>query len=619
VQAAADEGLGLFGVLAADSAEALALEDTYSEREKAEITANCYELVLTLADAVSQDLPGQTAEDSRDRVERALRLLDRAGKIEPPGQGYHMRRQGYLARLGDGPAAKAEQEQAAAIKPASASEYYLLADAWYQRGDLKQAVVNYENALRLQPNHFWAECYLAVAYLRLQCPGEARASLTARLGQRPGLPWLYLLRGIACGLLGEGSDADVAAAEADFQKALDLNPTDDARYAIYVNRAVLWTRQDRCEAAVADLERAIALKPNQYQADVDLAQAYQKQKKWQKAAEALGRAIQLKRDLAELYRDRAWLRLALGQADAALKDFAQAIQLEPSDAAALAADQTGRARILLDDKRYQDAVGACDASLQADPHYAEAHLLRGRALFELKQFEEALHAIDRYFEKGQPAAEAYRIRAAARARLGALPEAIADFTEAIGLQPDSALSAQRGFVYVLCESWKLALHDFDEALRRDRENGDAYNGRGYTRARLGQWAEAIADAEEALRRKPTNPEMVYGLACTYAQVAGRSKPAPGQTNAPDRARARGRALELLRRTLAALSPTERSAFWRERIATDTDLDPIRQDPRNRGAAAGGAGLAGDVAEALSQDRGGGDPWRPGCRTPRGLA
>ena len=51
---------------------------------------------------------------------------------------------------------------------------------------------------------------------------------------------------------------------------------DNARYVLFVNRGVLRVRTDRIDDAIADLKAAIELKPNAYQAYVNLAQAYRR-------------------------------------------------------------------------------------------------------------------------------------------------------------------------------------------------------------------------------------------------------------------------------------------------------------------------------------------------------
>src|SRR5262249_55243398 len=153
-------------------------------------------------------------------------------KLGPPTQAYHLRRARYLQELGDKAGAAQERVRAAAVQPASALDHFLLGDDRQRQGQPEAALGDFENALRLQPDHFWARYFLAVCSLRRQDPGDARAArdaLTTCLGRSPGFVWLYVLRGFAHGQLRQ-----FKAAEADFREALQLQPDADARYAIAV-------------------------------------------------------------------------------------------------------------------------------------------------------------------------------------------------------------------------------------------------------------------------------------------------------------------------------------------------------------------------------------------------
>ena len=47
-----------------------------------------------------------------------------------------------------------------------------------------------------------------------------------------------------------------------------------------------------------------------------------------------------------------------------------------------------------------------------------------------------------------------------------------------------------------------AVADYDEAIRLNPNDDDAYNNRGIVKANLGQHEEAIADFDEAIRLNP---------------------------------------------------------------------------------------------------------------------
>jgi tetratricopeptide (TPR) repeat protein len=393
--------------------------------------------------------------------------------------------------------------------------------------------------------------------------------------RRPDFVWLHVHRGFAQGELGA-----FEAAEDDFARALASRPGVEARYCIHVIRGVERIRQGKLAAAVADLEAAIALLPDQCEAYVNLAQAYRGQSRLDAAAEQLGKGIRLQPESALSYRNRASLFVARGDPIAALRDFDQALRFEPRDSPFRAQVEIERARILEDQRNDREAVAACDAALRASPDDPSALLIRARVLIRLERFEEARQSCDRYLERwAQPPADLFRIRGVARRRLGDDAAAAEDYTRALELAPSAEMHVHRGWAYIACAAWKLALRDFEAALQLGPPLSDAYNGRAYARTQLGRHREGVADAEEALRLQPQSPEMMYNVGCTFALAAGQAEADPGLPDRPRLAEQyRARALATIAQALDLLPAARRLAFWHDTILSDSDLAPIRGGP-----------------------------------------
>ncbi|HEX8202840.1 MAG TPA: protein kinase, partial [Isosphaeraceae bacterium] len=266
-RAAARAALALFGVGVDPGAPTAVNVSSLEADEPAEVNAGCYEMLLTLAEAEAQVLPGQSPERARDGAERALRLLDRAARLGPDTRAAHLRRARYLAQLGDPSGAARERRRAAEVDPSTATDFYLVGDEARRDGDLKAALRDFEEALTRQPDHFWATFGQASCRMRLGRWDAAVASLTACLGRRPDFAWLYPLRALAHAELREFD-----AAEADLNKAADHTLDDYTRYSLLVSRAVVRLARGDDPAAVVDLEAAITLRPDWHQARVNLAQ-----------------------------------------------------------------------------------------------------------------------------------------------------------------------------------------------------------------------------------------------------------------------------------------------------------------------------------------------------------
>ncbi|HZY90275.1 MAG TPA: protein kinase [Gemmataceae bacterium] len=579
-RALAEQALGLFG-LTPGAGEPPSLEGAHlTEAQKAQVRENCCELLLGLA----------RAEADGGQAERALRALALAERLGVSRAAYHRGRADCLARLGRGEEAAGERRRADECPLRTASDFFLSGGDLYRQGRLDEAVRHYHHALSLQPHHFGSNYALALCCLKLG-PGAAaqrRDRLDAALSrlslciyQQPGRVWPYLLRGHAHGECGEfeAADADFTRVEA----ALRGEPDAALRYGLLVNRAVARVRANELSAAVADLEEAVRLRPEDYPAYVNLAEAHQGANRPDLALGQLDRAIALRPPgaLAALYRTRARLHLRQGDPAAAARDLGRAA--EHGAAGEAAADRAEQGRLWLQAGKPAEALAALDAALEHRPGPAAVHRLRADALARLGRHEEAVRALSRCLEQGPEGRRAlaplYLARGEWRARLGEHAGAAEDYTHALELGARGAATlAARGWAYLALDAPRLALRDFEEAAQGDPASADALGGRGHAAVRLGRYREGCRDAEEALRRGTPDARRLYRAARTFAQAAHQAA-SDGALPAP-RARTlaaeyQGRSLELLRQALAALPPEQRASFWSKTVRRDTALNPIR--------------------------------------------
>jgi eukaryotic-like serine/threonine-protein kinase len=579
-KAAAREALGLYGMAEA-AAKAPALDKSFlDDAEQADVRTGCFELMLVLAEAEAQSWTGLGVDGRRAQARRALNILDQTTALGVTTRSLYARRAQYLDQLGDSQGAQKASAQAEATEPTHAVDYFLLGEHQYNNGSLEEAIPNFDRALRLRPDHFWAQYFLAASHLKAEParPSQANAYLTTCISRRPGFAWTYLLRGYALGELGEFD-----AAEADFSRALELGRDDEVIYGVLVNRGAMQVHHGRNDQAIEDLTRAIRIKPGQYAAYANLGLAYRSQQRWGEAIAQFDIAIRLAPDQASVYHNRAMVSLDRQDFDSALGDFEQAIRLASGPSRSLADDHANRGRILHRQKRYADALAAYEAALKLQPDNRTVERLRADTLLALGRGAEALHAFDHFLEPSDPDPGAYRERGFERARLADYAGAQADFTRALALDPNSPLTrARRGWSY-LSEATKLALRDFEEAIKLDPKNGDLYNGRGYARVLLGDYAGGVTDAEEALRLSDPKAElrtrlaMNYNAACIFAQAAGKAALAQGHAQRALARRYQDRALELVRQAVELVPLSARPRYLKQ-VAGDPAFDPIRTDP-----------------------------------------
>jgi tetratricopeptide (TPR) repeat protein len=589
-----------------------------TRKERAELTRDCYDLLLVWAGAVAQ-------QGSRGQLLAALAILRRADRLGPATHSYHLRQSRYLEQLGDSAGARRAAARAAAVPPQGALDYFLLGEGQMRRGHLKRACASFQEALQHDPRHFWAQYFQAVCSLRLERFGAARVGLNACLRDRPDFLWAYTLRGFAHGMLH-----DFKAAEYDFAQALKLAPAlahaeagAEARYAILVNRGALRTRQGRLAEAIGDLRAASVAVPHGYQAYLNLAAVHQRRadlclvsvpfsyqtyqslaavqqrrRLLDQAGAALDRALEVAQPahragqlesaaLARLFQERAKLLLKYKYPDRALADLEQAVRVEApgNQSPTLAESYTLSGRILFDQKRYPAAVQACERALQAQPGHAAAHLWRAEALLGQKKYAQAQTSFDDYLRAARPLpkrdelAHVYLGRGLTRAQRGNYPGAIEDYSRALDLRPDSFTRTYRGWAYLAGNAVQLARHDFDEAIRLKPDNGDAWSGRGLIDARQGQVHEARQAAEQALRHGPRRARLYLNVAHIYAQLARRVEVSPRNPAASARRQDQEKALRLLVQALTVQEVNERGPFWREKVRADRSLsDPLGDHP-----------------------------------------
>ena len=345
-----------------------------------------------------------------------------------------MRRADCLSRAGDAAGGQAERRLADQVPASTAFDHFLIGQERYKERDPVTAIRHFEAAIQLQGGHFWAQCLSAICWLQLSRPTEARATLNSCIKVEPEFAWLFILRGYASSLLassatGPAVELELDNADRDFQKAgelLERRPNDDLRYALLVNRGLLWRKWRDWDRAVADLRAAIQLRENHYEAYAQLAQIYQMQGKLDETVEQLDRAIERRNDMAELYRQRADVQIhrkspTLKQRGAALRDLEKAIRLEKPGSTALALDYARRAQLLNLEIRPSEALAECDAALAINPHLDEAHRLRIRLLLNLNRHQEAAASCDRLLARGKASATLYELRWAGPNRTQELP------------------------------------------------------------------------------------------------------------------------------------------------------------------------------------------------------
>jgi tetratricopeptide (TPR) repeat protein len=537
----------------------LNIDPSFAPAEREAIESGGYELLLVLSDALlSMPASGLPPEHHRLHASEARRILDRAVALRPPTRAYYRRKARCLDSLGDKRAADAQRALADARPTIDALDDFLAGVDLFLFGqgkggrrdlrdairDLEKATRDFEQAIQARPDHFWARFYLAICSLYTHRPAMAISQLTACLDQKPNYIWTLLLRGVAWGQLH-----DFDAAQADFAQITERGLDEDQLYALLVNRAAVRVGPIKRKDALADLERAIALRPDRYRAYVN-------------------RALLLKQEESdESYKEANRL-------------LEKAISLAPPDLV-LTTLRTERAALLWRMGQAEDALHACDDLLDARPNTTEALGVRAAALLKLERYQASACEFTNYLKRGgEPTADIFSGRGQARMKLEDYTGAVDDYTLALllqagdndtrtrELQPDWAIRNHRGWAYFFAGAHKLALNDFETALQRKPPSVDPVIGRGLARVELGQVSEAVEDARAALKGPCDDPTMLFNIACIFGRAASRDDPASQYPR---------QSVAVLRQALSLLPAAERLKFW-EQVLKDDFLRAVRGRP-----------------------------------------
>lgn len=240
--------------------------------------------------------------------------------------------------------------------------------------------------------------------------------------------------------------------------------------AAYNDRGLNYSTKALYDAAIADFKKACELEPEGATARRNLRSAY------------LGRGL-------DSYDARHYARAA--------DDAAEVIKLDPEDV--LGYILRGNAHVSL--RMYDAGVRDFTEAIRIDPSSGN-YLLRGSARRAAEKSDEAIADFTKAIELDPKGEAGYRCRGEAHLALGKHAPAIRDFTDLIRVKPTSGSYTFRGMAYGLADKPNEAIADLTRAIQLDPSNALAYSVRGLQWGAKGDRAKAQSDKATAAKLDP---------------------------------------------------------------------------------------------------------------------
>jgi tetratricopeptide (TPR) repeat protein len=262
------------------------------------------------------------------------------------------------------------------------------------------------------------------------------------------------------------------------------------------HRAAVLIAADRTDEAVAELDKALAAKPEGKSLLLTLAQAHAKQDRKDLARKDLDRAVAAAPTDAEVLLARAWNAVRAKEYDDAIVRFEALVALDPDNVYRVMNLSAAYAQA----KRPDEALRAADDALRIDPFNVDALNLRADLHQKRGRLDLALADADAMVALRPEAAGSWNSRCWVRATAGKeLDKALADCDASLKLQPRNApVLDSRGLVQLRRGDLKAALADYDAALALEPKQAASLYGRGLVKQKLGDQVGGRVDLVAAV-------------------------------------------------------------------------------------------------------------------------
>jgi serine/threonine protein kinase/Tfp pilus assembly protein PilF len=450
-------------------------------------------------EAVSMNAP-KTAEAyylravMADSDRQAVELLHSALALEPAHASAVFERISRHVALKDFPAAMADAERLALVRPRSAQGPRAAAWIHWKQYDYDRALAAIERAIVLDPDD-------AMNYLM-------RARVHCRSDPEPQLDTIFL-----------GGD-DFERCLEDLARAIELDPETATPY---YHRAEVHNDAGQFEEAIADARRAIGLQsdhPLAYRPLLEAQLSLSREKALRTTLEELRTAADGWADpaaRARAYREIADYHRRLKDYDRGLAAANRIIEIEPDRHWGF----IWRARIRRELQDMEGFRADCEAAANLDLESPDDLSARGASLINhCDMFERAHELLDELVERFPTWYLPYFYRGTSHYFQRRFEEALVDLTQAIELAPQYAYTyVNRAVVYYELQRGKESTADYRRALELNPYNPQGHANYADVCFNDGRLEDALHHAEKAIELDPFNAlgHINHGMVLSYLE------------------------------------------------------------------------------------------------------
>src|SRR6516225_4711175 len=400
-----------------------------------------------------------------------------------------------------------EYKNALKVEPRSPELQYKLGDAYSRNGQWQEAFLCFRKAVDLRPDYALAQLTLGSFYLAAKQYNDVTKAAQVVLAKDP-----------------ENADANILLAEVYatnknipeaitvLEKVVKWHP--DSSLA-YLNLGVVYTMQGKPDAGLEQFQKAIEIDPKSVKARRTLATYYLSQKQFDKAEEQYRAAVTANPDSVQALQALAAFYIAQHRLSEAEPLYKNLVKLGKSSAQS----QFSLANFYLGTGRPDQAGRLFEEIARNDPNFLPARLQLAEMDLSERKYDDAERAVRAILKERPKEPQALVLQARISLARNNPQKAVQELENAQRLDPNvPALHYWKGVAYRQLGNLDLAQHSFEQAISLNGHYVEPQLALAELALDQGKSDAVLRYAQVVLRERPNQPEAHLLAGSAYANL-----------------------------------------------------------------------------------------------------